>query len=95
MTRNAAPGWTDRSIGPGRGEQPGVVDRVGGQREQVDRLPGQRALLVKPGQQQQVLDQQAHPGRFLLHPVHDPVQVVRREPVAPVRGAPACLVRRR
>ena len=66
--------------GPGRGEQPGIVHRVGGQREQVDRLPGQRPLLIEPGQQQQVLDEQAHPGRFLLHPLHEPVQVVGVEP---------------
>ena len=74
--------------GPVRGEQAGVVHRVGGQREQVYGLPGQRPLLVEPGQQQQVLDEQAHPGRFLLHPVQDPVQVVWRKP------APRGLLRR-
>ena len=39
----------------------------------------QRPLLVEPGQQQQVLDEQAHPGGFLLDPLHDPVQVVGGE----------------
>ena len=58
-----------------RGHHPGVVHRVGGQREQVHRPAVQRALLVQPGQQQQVLDQHAHPGSFLLQPPHDPVQV--------------------
>ena len=85
----------DRQVdGPGRGEQPGVVHRVGGQREQVDRLPGQRPLLVEPGQQQQVLDEQAHPGRFLLYPLHDPVQVVRREPASYGPGVAARRIRR-
>ena len=38
-------------------------------------LPLQRPLLVQPGEQQHVLDQHAHPGGFLLHPLHDPVQI--------------------
>ena len=80
----------DRQVdGPGRRQQPRVVHRVGGQREHVDRLPGQRPLLVQPGQQQQVLDEQAHPGGFLLHPDHDPVQVTGCEPGL-CRGSASC-----
>ena len=75
------------------------MHRVARQREQVDRLPGQRPLLVQPGQQQQVLDEQAHPGRFLFHPLHEPVQVAGGEPVTrrgrliavPARLHPAAL----
>ena len=53
----------------------GRVDGSGGELEQVDRLAFERALLVEPGQQQQVLDQQPHPGRLVLDPAHRPVDV--------------------
>ena len=57
-------------------QHPGVVHRVGGDREQVDRLLLERALLVEPGEQQQVLDEQAHPGGLVLDPPHHPVQAL-------------------
>jgi len=46
-------------IGPGGPRVAGRVDRQPGQ---VDGPGLQRAARVKPGQQQQVLDQRAHPG---------------------------------
>ena len=68
------------------GDRPGVVDGLGGQGEQVHRLPVERALLVEPGQQQEVLDQQPHPGRLVLDPPHQAVQLGRvARPALPVQ----------
>ena len=50
-----------------------VADRVDGHGGQVDRLGGQRAAGVQPGQQQQVVDEAGHPGALRL----DPAQRVR------------------
>jgi hypothetical protein len=52
-----------------------VVDGVRRDRQHVHGAPFQRALLVQAGEQQHVLDQDAHAGGLLLHPLHDPVQV--------------------
>jgi hypothetical protein len=43
--------------------------------QQIDGLLLERPLLVEPGQQQQVLDEQAHPGGLLLDPTHHAAQV--------------------
>ena len=69
---------------PVRRDDPGVLHRVRGQRQQIDRAAFQRPLLVQPGQQQHVLDEHAHPGRLLLHPLHDPVQVRAAQLAGPV-----------
>jgi hypothetical protein len=47
---------------------PRVAGHVDGQPGQVDRLALERTPGVQPGQQQQVVDQHAHPGRLGLHP---------------------------
>jgi len=57
----------DAAVGRDRAR---VVDGVGGHPEQVDGALLERALLVEAGQQQQVLDQQAHPDRLLLDATH-------------------------
>jgi hypothetical protein len=62
----------DTAVG---GDGAGVVDGVGGQGEQVHRVALERSLLVEAGQQQQVLDQQAHPGRLVLDATHQAVQL--------------------
>ncbi len=46
----------------------GVAGRVDDQPGHVDRLGRQRAAGVEPGEQQQLVDQDAHPGRFRQHP---------------------------
>ena len=53
----------DRALGVDRLP---VVHGIAGQREQVDAMVFQRALHVQPRQQQQVVDQQAHPAGFAL-----------------------------
>ena len=50
------------------GGGPGVAGRVDGQPGQIDRLAGQRPPGVQLGQQQQLVDQHAHPRRLRLHP---------------------------
>ena len=45
-----------------------VACHVDGEPGQVDGRPLQRAAGVQPGQQQQVIDQDAHPGRLRLDP---------------------------
>ncbi len=50
----------------------GVVDDVGRQRQQVDRLPAQRPLLVQAREQQKVLHQQAHALGLALDPAQHP-----------------------
>ena len=72
-TMKAVPGATTRSTGR-PGDDPRVLHRVGGQREQVHRGLGERPLLVDPGQREQVLDEQAHPRRFRLDPAHEVVE---------------------
>jgi hypothetical protein len=62
----------DRSV---RRDHARVLDRVRGERQQVDGRDVQRTLLVEPGQGQQVLDEQAHPRRLRLEAVHDAVEV--------------------
>ena len=47
---------------------PGVARRLDGQPGHVDRLAAQRAAGVKPGEQQQVVDEDAHPGGLRQHP---------------------------
>ena len=56
---------------------PGVGDGVGGDDGQVDRLALERPALVEAGQQQQVVDEDAHAGRLLLDPAHGHGQVGR------------------
>ena len=63
----------DRTAGLHRA---GGVHGLGGDAGQVHRPPVQRAVLVQPGQQQQVLDQQPHPGRLLLDAADQPEQLV-------------------
>jgi len=46
---------------------PGVARRLDGQPGHVDRLAGQRAARVEPGEQQQVIDEHAHPGGLRQH----------------------------
>ena len=48
----------------GGGGGPGVAGGVDGQPGQVDGLLGQRPAGVELGEQQQVVDQHAHPGGF-------------------------------
>ena len=60
-----------------RRDDPGVLHGVGSDRQHVNRAPLERALLVDPGEQQQVLDEHAHPGGLVLDPVHDPVELPR------------------
>ena len=75
------------------------VFRLGAELDhEVDPVLLQRALLVHPGQQQQVLDQQAHPAGLPLDPPHVPVQRrrvagddvgLRAHPRRPVRAVAA------
>ena len=58
-----------------RRNDPCVMYGVGRERKHVDGAPLERPLLVQPGEQQHVLDQPAHPEGFLLHTLHDPVQI--------------------
>src|SRR6266511_5169896 len=64
---------------PVRGDGAGVVDRLGGQRQQVDRAPVERSLLVEAGQEEQVLHQQPHPRRLVLDAAHQPVELAGLE----------------
>ncbi len=48
--------------------RPRVAGRVDGQPGQVDRLAGERPAGVEPGEQQQVVDEPAHPLRLRVHP---------------------------
>jgi hypothetical protein len=54
----------------------GVVDGVARDGGEVDRLDRERALLVHAGEQEQVLDEQAHPAALALDPLHQPPDVV-------------------
>ena len=74
-------GRDDEVDRPAGCDHPGVLHRVGGEREQVDGREVQRALLVEPGQGQQVLDEQAHPGRLRLEAPHDAVEILRGQAV--------------
>jgi hypothetical protein len=47
---------------------PRVAGRLDGQPGQVHRLAFQRPSRVEPGQQQQVVNQDGHPGRLGLDP---------------------------
>ena len=79
----AAEHQLDPAVG---GDRPGVVDGVGGQGEQVHRVPVEGALLVEAGQQEEVLDQQAHAGRLVLDPPHQAVELGRvARPALPVQ----------
>ena len=77
---------------PARGDHRGVLDRVRRQHQQVHRPVLDRALLVQPGQQQQVLHQHAHPGRLGLDPLHDPVQVLGGQAAAAALSSAALAV---
>ena len=52
-----------------------VVHGVAGQRQQVDAAPFQRPLRVEAGQQQEVLDEQAHAPRLALDAAHQHLDV--------------------
>src|SRR5258705_1946016 len=58
-----------------RRNDPGVVEGVRSDREQVYGLEVERALLVKAGKQEHVIDQHAHPHRLALDPLDEPVKV--------------------
>ena len=60
-----------------RRDRLGGLHRVHGQHRQLHRRERDRPLPVQPGQQQQVLDQQPHPGRLVLDPAD---QLGRRPP---------------
>ena len=62
----------------GRLDGAGVVDGVAGDLGEVDGADGERPLLVQPGQQQQVLDEQAHAGALGLDAAHQAPDVVLR-----------------
>ena len=68
-----------RPAGAGRsGSRPAsVVHGVAGEHGQVDRVGAHRPLLVEPGQQQQVLDEAAHPGGLVLDAAHRAGDLVR------------------
>jgi len=77
-------------VGMLEGHRPGRVDGrqvgqgVGGHGHQVDRPPFQGAALVEAGQEQQVLDEEAHAGGLVLDAAHGPGQVL-----GPLGRAPA------
>ena len=71
-----ADGQVDAAV---RRDDARVVHRVSGQREQVDWPRLERSLLIEAGEQQHVLDQDAHPRGLLLDSAHDPVEVGRRQ----------------
>src|SRR5262249_56209934 len=48
-------------------------------------LWGVWGMVVQAGEEKERLEGPAHPGGFLFHPLHEPVQVARGEP-APCRG---------
>ena len=62
--------------GPVGGDGGQVGQGVAGHGHKVDRRPLQRATLVEPGQQQQVLDEEAHAGGLVLDAAHGPGQVL-------------------
>ena len=69
---------------------------LGRHAEQVDRMPGQRPLLVEPGQQQQVVDEQPHPPDLALDAAHRLVQLrAGRGAAAPVQLGEALYRRQR
>ena len=53
------------------------VDRLAGERRQIDRPRLERASLVEPREQQQVADEQAHAPRLALDPGHRALEIVR------------------
>ncbi len=54
-----------------------VIDQLADERCNIDRLSLDRATLIESREQQQVLDQHAHPHRLGLDPRHHDRQVVR------------------
>ena len=60
-----------------RVDRSGIDDGVGGEAQQVDRLAAQRSVLVQSGEQEHVVDEQAHALRLGLDPSHDPCYVLR------------------
>jgi hypothetical protein len=60
----------------GRGGGVGAVDDVRRQRNQVDRLRGERALLIQAGQEQQVVHQERHSPGLVLDAVDQAGDVV-------------------
>ena len=58
---------SDRAVGI---DGAGVADRVDGEHAEIDRLRLERAALVEPGEEQQVVDERAHAHRFLLGAAH-------------------------
>ena len=67
-----------------------VPDRVGADPLEVDRLGAQRPALVQLGQQEEVLDEAAHPGRLLLDPLErlPPAGLVGEAAAAQQLGVP-------
>jgi hypothetical protein len=61
----------------GRVDRTGVLGGVGDKDRQVDRLAFERATLVKPGQQQQVVYQAGHPGGLTVDAAHGRVEICR------------------
>ena len=53
------------------------VDGLGDDRVELDRLPLERPALVEPGEQEQVVDEQAHPLRLAADAAHRAGEVVR------------------
>ena len=90
--------WRSRSSSPSTAVSPWIVSSTGhsgcsirasstrsaATAAEVDRLALQRPALVEPGEQQHVVDQDAHPGRVVLDPPHHDVQVL-----GPLGGAAA------
>ena len=64
-------------MGRCRVDRPGIDDGVGGEAQQVDGLTAQRPVLVQSGEQEHVVDEQAHAFRFGLDPSQDPCYVLR------------------
>ena len=58
-------------------DRPGGRDGVHRHLDQINVRAFDRAALVQAGEQQQVLDQMAHPGRLAADPAHDPGQILR------------------
>ena len=72
----------DRGLGLDRDQAPGLhrsrrLDRLDGDLAQLDRLAVERAPLVEPGEQQQIVDEETHALALALDPAHRPLQVVR------------------
>jgi hypothetical protein len=70
-------GKDDHGMGGAQGNWPagggrcGVAASIGGEDRQVDRTAFALAHLVEARQEQEVLDEPLHPGRFLFDPPHD------------------------